>query len=217
MKLFKTLLIPACLAFSAPLIAGAAKDLGRSIDRGMDKIQHALGWDTLTLGMVEQDAAGRPTIERDSNSQNRVERLTSYHKSGNRDTQTVTVLAKGSGRTLYSGKSTWSDKGDLESTHSEDLAYHGDGKQSKGRIVHQQFSLGRLMLETRQKYSPATQSWGEDYKQTLSYYEDGDMKDRLTERPGADKKTLEVWSVKKGALGRSLSLSRWDSSTGSWR
>jgi len=210
-------LAAAMLCFGAsPAWAGVGKDLGKSIDKGMDEVQHALGWDTLNLKVVEQDASGRATLERDSNTINKIERRTSYHKNGNRDSQTVIVIAKASGKTLFTGKNDWSTKGDLENAHSQDDEFNGDGRQMKGLVVDKEMKHGRLMAETRKKFAAGTNSWGDDYKQTIAYYDDGDKKERLTEYPAADKKTREVWSEKKGAMGRKIHVSKWNSSTASW-
>jgi hypothetical protein len=193
-----------------------AESLKAGVGKELDKMEHALGWDSLNLKRIEEDKAGRVTLERDSNAVNRMERVTSYHKNGRKAEQTFTVADRSNNKTLFTEKKEWSEHGRLQSDNIEDDVFNGDGKQMKGRIVEQQDEHGRLTSELTKEYSPVTSDWGVASKKTVSYYDGGDMKERITETPPSDEKTRESWGEKKGALGRKESTQTWNSARGSW-
>jgi hypothetical protein len=188
----------------------------RDVDRDVDELKHALGWDTLNMKTVKEDGAGRPTLERDGNLVNRVERETSYFANGKKATQAVTVSGKKSKKTLYFGKKTWSEDGAPVDFSAEDDAFNGDGKQMRGHIDDRQYKNGRLAYELKKEYSAVTGQWGDTSRRTVSYFEDGDMKERITEEPASDEKTRETWGAKDGLLGRKEFTDTWDSSKGAW-
>jgi hypothetical protein len=196
-------------------LGGATLQAG--IKKSVENIKHALGWDTINLKIMERDPAGHPTWEHESNAANHVDRKTSYQKNGNKDWQTVTVVSKTNKKTLYVDKKIWDEKGDLESVRVQDDVFHGDGRQMKGQITEQKYQDGRLIDELKKRYSPMTRDWGVTSKQAITYYADGDMKERLTEYPPSDEKKRESWSEIKEALGRKVTMASWDSATGNWK
>ncbi|HTB21805.1 MAG TPA: hypothetical protein VK914_03770 [bacterium] len=193
--------------------AGTAR---AGVRRDVDEIKHALGWDTLTMTTINEDKAGRPTLERDGNLVNRVERRTDYFANGKKSEQTVEVTSKHSKKTLFTEKSVWSEDGAPVGVTIEDDAFNGDGRQMAGRIDDQQYSVGRLTHEVTKEYSAGTGQWGDTSRRTVSYFDDGDMKVRLTEFPASDEKTRETWGAKDGVLGRDKSTETWNSSRGAW-
>jgi hypothetical protein len=197
------------------LHAGVQKDVEVGLQRDVDEMEHALGWDTLDLKVLQTGGHG-PTLERNTNAVNRISRTTSYFDNGEKAKQEVTVVDKSNEKTLYCGKKSWNSKGDLTKSYEKDDAFNGDGKQVKGHIVDSVMLHGRLVTELRKSYSPTTDSWGVTLKQQISYYDDGDMRERVTLRPAADEKTREHWSNKDRLVGRKEVTSSWDSSSGKW-
>lgn len=185
------------------------------VSKAMGEMKHALGWDALNLKVAERDSAGRPTLERDFNGANKVERKTSYHGNGKKAEQETFVVAKDSGKTLYTEKQSWDDLGRLEKIFIQDDAYHADGKQVRGESSEKEYDHGRLVKEVKKKYSAETGSWGTIYVQNVSYYDNGDMKERVTEEPPRDKKTKESWGD-KGAMGRKKTTHQWNASKNEW-
>jgi hypothetical protein len=206
----KTGLLIMALGFG--LAAGGAR---AGVSKAMGEMKHALGWDALNLKVVERDSGGRPTFERDSNGANKVERRTKYHGNGKKASQETLVVAKDSGKTLYTEKQSWDDSGRLEKIFVQDDDYHADGKQVRGENSEKEYDHGRLVKEVKKKYSAESGSWGTVYEQTVSYYDNGDMKERVTEEPPKDRKTKESWGD-KGAMGRKKTTHRWNASKNEW-
>ena len=200
------------LLCAGALQAGLEKDLKKDVEN----IKHALGWDTINLTAIERDKEGRPTLERENNASNIVERRTSYQKNGNKDAQSVDVVSKSSKKSLFTEKKTWNDKGDLDSDLVQDDVFHRDGRQMKGLIVDRKFKDGKLVVETRKHFSPEAAEWGHPMKQSMKYYADGDLRERITEDPASDTKTRETWSAKEGALGRKSTTENWNASRHTW-
>lgn len=196
-----------CLGYG-PLDAGVRKNI--------ENVKHALGWDTINLKTIEKDAALRPTLERENNLANRVERKTSYHANGKKKSQSVTVISKTGGKILYESKNEWDDSGTIQASYVQDDAYNANGRQTKGQIVEKKYQGERLSSEVKKKFSPATGDWAVTYKQAISYYEDGDLKERVTENPQTGDKERETWSEKQGALGRKESKKKWNASIKQW-
>lgn len=211
-KFGKTMALYAAASFL--LVGGRVLDAG--VRRDVDKLKHALGWDTMNLKTLAENKAGQATLERDANLVNRVERRSAYFSNGKLSTQVTTVSDRKSKRTLYSGKKTWSEDGAPVSVAMEDDTFNGDGMQMAGRIDEQEFKGGRLFFEGKKEYSPGTGQWGDSSKQTITYFDDGDMKERLTEFPASDEKTRENWGKKDGVLGREETTMTWNSSKGTW-
>jgi hypothetical protein len=192
-------------------------DVQRDVQKDVDKMEHALGWDAVNLKVIEADKMGLPTLERDSNEINRIERTTSYHSNGKKESQTLTVVAKANNKTLYHERKEWSKSGRLTEDNVEDDAFNGDGKQMAGLIDEQTDRDGRLTMEVKKRYSVATNDWGLVYKQSLSYYGNMDMKERITEDPTSDSKTQETWGPKYGDEDRKETTKKWDSTSGTWQ
>jgi hypothetical protein len=201
----------------AALLSVGAASAQASAKRSLEEMKHALGWDTINLKVIEKDKAERATLEREDNAANRVERKTSYHDNGRKSAETVTVVSNGSGKTLYVGKKAWMESGDPASVTVEDDVFSDGGKQLKGVTVAKEFKYGRLVEEERKRYS-AKKGWSPSFKQTISYYEDGDMKERVTEELASkDKeKVRETWGPKLGDAGRKASTEKWNWTKGSW-
>jgi hypothetical protein len=191
--------------------------LQAGVKKDIENVKHALGWDTINLTVVEKDAAGRPTLEREINAANRVERKTSYFPNSKKASQTVTVVAKTTDKTLYTEKQDWNDDGTRKYSLVEDDNFIGKGKQTKGQILEKEFQNGNLTMELKKKYSHKKDNWDVTEKQTVSYYENGDMKERITETSPPEKKIRETWSEKKGTLGRKKTTHKWSTSKGEWR
>jgi hypothetical protein len=205
-------LLAVLMMAAAGLHAGAERD----IKKGFEDFKHALGWDTINLHSVEQDSAGRPTLERENNASNLVERKTSYQPNGNKDRQSVTVYSKSSKKRLFTEDKAWNDKGDLDSDRMQDDVFHKDGRQMRGLIIDKTFKDGRLVTELRKHYSAATDAWSLPLKQNIAYYADGDMRERITENPAGDERIRESWSEKEGVLGRKETTTRWNEPKSVW-
>lgn len=197
---------------ASPLQAGMKKDIKKNIEN----LKHALGWDTINLTTVDADEEGRATFERENNAANIVERRTSYQANGNKNTQSVMVLSKTSKKILFTEKKTWNDKGDLDSDYTQDDVFKKDGRQMQGLIVDRNFKDGRLVAEMTKRYSADAAEWGLPLKKTISYYPDGDMKERITENPVGGEKTRETWSEKQGTLGRKSTTTKWNIPKSIW-
>jgi hypothetical protein len=213
----KAALMAALLCLGATAAhAGVIRDLNKDLDRDVDNITHALGWDALDLRTVDQDEQGRPTLERSDNLVNLVERRTGYYSDGQASWQILTVVSQNSGKTLYYSKKTWLEDGKVDSNYSEDDLFNGDGKQMKGGILDLQYSGGLLTFKVRKRYSPVSDNWGFTLKQTFAYYNDGDLKERVSVDPSTDEQTRETWGVRRGTLGRKEYVEQWNSSRGVW-
>ena len=193
------LAVLALLALGTVLPAG----IGKTVNKAVFEVKHAAGWDAAGVKTVDADKAGRPTLEASSNSSVKVERQTSYHDGGGKDSQTVKVTAKDSGKVLYQGKKDWNENGKLTYAYEEDATFAADGSQEKGWIKEQKFDdNGRLTKEIKKKYKEAEKSWDNVYEQELEYYENGDLKTRVTDDKDGDGKVRESWGAKKGMTGR---------------
>lgn len=204
---------PAMMA--AWLCLGAAALDAAPIPRRVDNLKHALGWDNLHLDLVEKDAAGRPTLESESNKVNRVARRTTYYADGKKASQIFTVVELATDKTLYLGKRDWIENGDLGSTFERDDVFNAKGHPQKGWINERHFRRGRLVMDVKRKYSDETGDWTVMTMQTLSYYEDGDLQERITNTPTSPRK-WEVWGQKTGKE-RKLTVKTWNSSSKSWQ
>lgn len=187
-----------------------------SVHRDMDELKHALGWDTLDMKTVEQDKAGRPTLEKSNTMVNRVERQTTYFSNGNKAEEVVTVIARHSKKTLYLSKKTWNDSGDLVSANVEDDAFSRSGEQLKGHNTEMDYQNGRLSSEVVRRYSASAGHWEDARRQEISYYDDGDMKERVTEYLPSGGKDRESWGAKDGVLGRQETDDAWDTLKNAW-
>jgi hypothetical protein len=213
----KTALMAALLCLGgASAQAGVIRDLNKDLDRDLDNITHALGWDALVLKTVDRDEKGRPTLERSDNLVNLVERRTGYYYDGQAAWQTLSVVSQNTGKTLFYSKKTWLESGKPDSAYSEDDVFNGEGKQVKGSILDLQYNDGLLTFKVRKRYSPITDEWGFTLKQTMTYYNDGDLKERVSVDPSTDEQTRETWGVREGSLGRQKHVEQWDSSSGAW-
>jgi hypothetical protein len=200
----------------AALLCFGSVNAQASVRRDMDELKHALGWDTIDMKTVETDKAGRPTLERSDTLVNRVERRTSYFSNGAKDTEDVTVIARHSKKTLYSSKKSWNDNGDAVSADVEDDVFSRSGILRRGHNTEMDYQNGRLVGEVVKRYSASAGAWEDTRKQTISYYDDGDMKERVTEYLPSGGKTRESWGIKDGVLGRQETDSAWDVPKGVW-
>src|SRR6185369_7441218 len=119
-----TLLCLSCL--------GHADIESRRLDMVFAKAERALGWDATDLKAVEKDLAERPTLERDSNALNDVERKISYRPNGKKQSQSFTVVSRIDGKVLYDKKEWWNASGDLEHSYVQNNAYSKEGNRIKG-------------------------------------------------------------------------------------
>ncbi len=194
-----------------------ANAVSRSLDKDYGELKHALGWDTVALKTVEKDSHDRPTLERDFNAANKVERKTSYFPDGKLKTQWVTVVSKSKDLTLTDIKKEWNHGGELEHSFVQDNAYNRKGKQDKGQIDEENYTGNKLAQEIRKVYEPKEGSWKTVHMVTISYYKDGDVKQKLTEKPQSGEKERETWSPDKAAAGgREKTTQKWNSTKASW-
>lgn len=193
-----------------------ADSIGHKLDKGLGKMKHALGWDSMNLKTIESDSAGRPTLERDVNADNTVERVTSYHPNGRKKEQRLTVVTRKDKRLIYDEQESWEASGDLEHSYLQDDAYGKDGDQVRGSIREKTYEYGRLVKEVQKKYSPGADANKVVYVRTITYYDDGDMKERITERPLDGEKERETWSEEKGERGRLFKHVKWLPSKNDW-
>jgi hypothetical protein len=98
----------------------------------------------------------------------------------------------------------------------EDGGFKRNKSQSSGRIDDRRFLDGRLVYAATKEFSPATGQWRDTYRQTMSYFEDGDLRERITEDPVSDDKGKETWGAKNAVLGRVETSETWNSNTGAW-
>ncbi len=200
----------------AALCLGAAALAGAGIPKRVAAMEHALGWDSLSLKVIEKDADGRPTLEGESNSENRVARRTSYYPSGKKAAQTFTVVELATDKTLYLGKRDWIENGDLDSSYVRDDIFNEKGHPKRGWVNERHFRKGRLVMDVKRNYYPETGDWLVLYRQTLSYFDDGDLQERITENPPS-KKTWETWGPKEGGAARKLTLKKWNAAGKNWQ
>jgi|GEM_PF-2369853 hypothetical protein len=213
----KLLLAAAALSMAMGAVQLKANSVSQSLDKNYGELKHALGWDTVNLQTVEKDSQGRPTLERDSNAANKVERKTSYFSDGKLKTQWVTVISKSKELALTDIKKEWNQKGDLEHSFVQDNAYSRKGKQSKGQIDEENYTGKQLAQEIRKVYAPKEGSWKTVHMVTISYYEDGAIKQKLTEKPESGEKERETWSVDKSVSGeREKTIQKWNAANSSW-
>jgi hypothetical protein len=206
------------LALMAGPDPATAESLERKLDHGYGDVKHALGWDTASLRVVERDKAGNAVIERDSNASNDIERRTSYYENGNKKARSVVVVSKRGGKLLTEQKTTWGKAGQLESSYTQDNAFDKKGAQTQGLITERDYEGERLVHESGRAYSAEEKAWSIVHLEDISYFSDGDMKERIIEEPLTGNKERETWSESKGALGmgRKRSVQKWDLDKGSW-
>jgi len=187
-----------------------------SVEKGVDELKHALGWDTLNMTTIEKDSFGRVTLERNNDLVNRVKRETTWFADGKKESETVSVIGKTSGRTLYFSKKAWGDDGNILSVDIEDNAFKSRKKQIGGQIEKQQYENGRLIAENHKHYSATSDGWNDTFKESILYFDDGDMKQRVTENPVTGEKSREIWGEKSGVLGRVETTQNWDNAKSVW-
>ena len=198
---------------AAPL---PADSLGHKLDKGLGKMKHALGWDSMNLKTIEVDGGGRPTLERDVNADNTVQRITTYHPNGRKESQGLTVVSRANKKMLYEEKDSWDASGDIEHSYIQDDGFNKQGDQVKGSIREKDYEYGRLVKEVQQKYSPGADSNKVTFIRTITYYDDGEMKERITERPLDDDKQRETWIDEKSTLSSKGTHTRWVAAKGVW-
>lgn len=127
---------------------------------------------TFNLRVLERDALGHPSWEHKGNLASQVDRKTSYHANGLKGSQTLTV-SKAEKKFLHVEKNDWNASGSLERQRIEDVHFHRDGRQMRGRISEWYYAQdGRLSGELKQRYSAVTRTWsvifrsGEPFHQT---------------------------------------------------
>jgi hypothetical protein len=201
----------------AVLLFLASAMLNAGVLQSLENFKHSLGWDTFNLDLIEKDPAGRPTLERQNNTANLVERKTSYHANGQKNTQTFTVLAKGTDNMRTLDKRVWNENGNPESLFTQDNSFNSKGEQTQGQIIELSYNEGRLATETKKKFYNLTGDWALTYKQSISYYKDGDMKERVTERLPENNNKRETWSETKRSLGREQTTQKWNPSISQWQ
>ena len=206
------------LALSVAALGFATAPAQASAKRSFEELKHALGWDTINLKVITKDGGDRATLEREDNAANRVERKTSYHPNGRKADETVSVVSNGSGKTLYLGHKAWTDGGDPVSVVVEDDVYSDGGTLQKGLTVDKQFKFGRLISEERKRYSARQKDWSPAYRQEISYYDDGAMKERVTQdlRPDDKDKVRESWGEKAADGVRLARTEKWDWTKGGY-
>jgi hypothetical protein len=195
---------------------GGLSGLHAEVRKSLDDLKHALGWDSLKLSVVEKDAQGRPTLERYSGKDNLVARNTSYYPGGEKTSKTVTVVSKETDQTLYLERMDWLENGDLESVYMKDNLYNKKGNPTKSRINEKQYVNGQLTLNIKKKYSSESGDWTMLYKQTVRYYKNGNLKERITENPSSHEKERETWTEKRDSLGIKERTRKWDELKNSW-
>jgi hypothetical protein len=194
-----------------------ANTLTRKIDKGFGNMQHALGWDTVSLKTVNKDKEGRPTLERDENASNSIERTTAYHADGKKQNQWVTVVSKARGKSLTDEKREWNAQGELTQSSIQDNAFSAKGAQTKGEIHEKNYTNGKLTQEIKKEFLPKAKSWETVYMATISYYENGDMKQRLVEKPLSNEKVQQTWAEQEGAIGgRKETTQKWNIAKNMW-
>jgi hypothetical protein len=212
MKTFSAILCLMTLS-GLPLRAGS---IGQELDKSLGKLQHALGWDSLNLKVLEANEGGQPLLERDVNAENTVERVTSYHPGGRKEGQRLTVVSRSGKQLLYEKRSAWDSSGDIAHRYLQDSSFDTRGGQTKGSLSEEDYEYGRLTKERLQAYSPGSGANQTYFLQTVTYYDDGDMKERITEKPLENVKERETWGETKGAEGRSWATSKWAAFKGAW-
>lgn len=205
-------LAPALLALS---LAWAGSRLWAGVSDRIDSMRHALGWDSLSLKVQEKDSSGRPTLEGETKGGNRMSRVTVYYPSGKKLSQIFTVVEIATDKTVYLGKRDWIESGDLDSSYVRDDIFNAKGHPQRGWINERHFRRGHLVMEVRRNYAPETGDWTTQYRQTLSYYDDGDLQERITEN-SPTKKKWESWGEKAEGKTRKASVKNWNRTLNVW-
>lgn len=215
-RLFKAASLLAVLSLGSGELRAAK--VSRDIKQIFGNMHHALGWDSLGLKAAEKDAAGHPTLEREINSANSVERRSTYYPDGKKKSQVTVVTGKNSGKVLTEERKEWSESGKLEHRFIQDNAYDRKGNQTKGEIHEKDYFARRLTHEVKKRFLRSKNSWELLYEANVTYYdEDGSMKERIREDFISGKKTRESWSAQKGAMGRKKTEQKWDAKAKAWQ
>lgn len=213
---FVAVCLMALLAFAVAGLDGAS--LERQLDNDFVSMKHAIGWDTLNMKTLRADSSGRPTLERSSDGPNRVIRKTTYFDNGNREVQTVSVVSKANRKELYSGEQKWNSAGDLAYSSSADNAYNQAGNRTLGETQVQNYENGKMTKEVKTHELPGSRRQRTTLVETVSYFDDGDMEQRIIEKPQTGEKTRETWSEAKGTMGmRTETTQNWIPSKGVWQ
>ena len=85
----------------------------------------------------------------------------------------------------------------------------------KGSRDTQDLEHGRTVDETVETWNQSMKSWLVTRSSTVTYYPDGDMKERITENIKANRKSDEFWGP-KGPMGRVKTVRHWDAAAKAW-
>jgi len=116
------------------------------------------------------------------------------YADGSKASQETTITSSLPGkRLLYAGIDHWTRSGKLKSTSRQVDTLDPNGVEIKGERKTVIFRHERVISEKQEKWDPDFHGWLETYDRTTLYYDNGDLKQRITMRPPENTKTKEAW------------------------
>ncbi|HTA16584.1 MAG TPA: hypothetical protein VK786_02430 [bacterium] len=143
-------------------------------------------------------------------------RNTKHYQDGSKSEQVTRVLSPFPGSPpLNVLTDQWNRGGELVLSQREIDKLDDSGVRIKGSRDTQDYEHGRTVEETVESWNPSMKSWLVTRSSTVSYYPDGDMKERITENIKANRKSDERWGP-KGPAGRVKTVRHWDAARQAW-
>jgi hypothetical protein len=168
------------------------------------------------MEVTQRDSHNWVTLECGISCGHKVVRQTLRYADGSKSQQTTRVLSEFPGEPpLNILTDRWNRAGGLVFSLREVDALGDSGARTGGTRVTQNLAHGRIVKETWESWNVSMKSWLVTRNITVSYYADGDMKERVTENILANRKADEQWG-EKGPLGRVKTVRHWNASTQAW-
>jgi len=145
-----------------------------------------------------------------------VYRNTLHYGDGSNSEQVTRVLSPFPGSPPLNVRTDrWNRAGEMVFSEREIDGLDDSGVRIKGNRVTRNLVHGRTVKETVETWNPSMKSWLVTRSSSVTYYPDGDMKERITENIKANRKADERWGP-KGPMGRVRTVRHWDAATKDW-
>jgi hypothetical protein len=143
-------------------------------------------------------------------------RNTQHFGDGSKSEQVTRVLSAFPGSPPLNVRTDrWNRAGELVYTQREIDKLDDSGARVIGSRDTQDLEHGRTVDETVETWNQSMKSWLVTRSSTVTYYPDGDMKERITENIKANRKSDERWGP-KGPMGRVKTVRHWDAAAKAW-
>jgi hypothetical protein len=145
-----------------------------------------------------------------------VDRKEVHYPGDGKASREITVRSNLKGKGILSDvKERWDRAGNLTYRSRQNNTLNADGVQVGGERITSAFTQGLVTREIAERWDPDFKGWLETSVSTEAYYDNGDLRQRITEEPAFNRKTQENWGS-LGLQGRKKTTRLWNKGSHRW-